>query len=56
MADLQQTATETPDDPRILELVVELSVCRDEFRSLWAREDTHGSPVREQADAPLRRR
>ncbi|WP_406451808.1 helix-turn-helix transcriptional regulator [Streptomyces sp. NBC_01622] len=38
VADLQQTAASTPEDPRILELVGELSVRSGEFRSLWARE------------------
>ncbi|MDR6974318.1 transcriptional regulator with XRE-family HTH domain [Streptomyces sp. 3330] len=38
VADLQQTAASTPDDPRILELVGELSVRNSEFRTLWARE------------------
>jgi len=37
VADLQQTAASTPEDPRILELVGELSVRSGEFRSLWAR-------------------
>ncbi|WP_210592788.1 helix-turn-helix transcriptional regulator [Streptomyces sp. GESEQ-35] len=40
VADLQQTAASTPDDPRVLELVGELSVRSGEFRSLWAREYT----------------
>jgi len=44
VADLQQTATETPDDPRILELVGELSVRSGEFRSLWAREYSRVPP------------
>ncbi|AUH40027.1 transcriptional regulator [Streptomyces sp. CMB-StM0423] len=38
VADLQQAAAGTPEDPRILELVGELSVHSSEFRSLWARE------------------
>ncbi|WP_406358143.1 helix-turn-helix transcriptional regulator [Streptomyces sp. NBC_00658] len=38
VADLQQTAASTPEDPRILQLVGELSVRSGEFRSLWARE------------------
>ncbi|MEV2212395.1 helix-turn-helix transcriptional regulator [Streptomyces sp. NPDC050997] len=38
VADLQQAAASTPEDPRILELVGELSVRSGEFRSLWARE------------------
>ncbi|MFI5469010.1 helix-turn-helix transcriptional regulator [Streptomyces cacaoi] len=38
VADLQQTAASTPEDPRILELVGELSVRSGEFRALWARE------------------
>jgi transcriptional regulator with XRE-family HTH domain len=38
VADLRQTAASTPEDPRILELVGELSVRSSEFRSLWARE------------------
>ncbi|MFB7012419.1 MULTISPECIES: helix-turn-helix domain-containing protein [unclassified Streptomyces] len=44
VADLQQTAASTPEDPRILELVGELSVRSREFRSLWAREYTRGPP------------
>ncbi|MFJ9036671.1 helix-turn-helix transcriptional regulator [Streptomyces sp. NPDC102406] len=44
VADLQQTAAQTPDDPRILELVGELSVRSGEFRSLWAREYTRVPP------------
>jgi transcriptional regulator with XRE-family HTH domain len=44
VADLQQTATETPDDPRILELVGELSVRSGEFRSLWAQEYSRVPP------------
>ncbi|MFJ4648235.1 helix-turn-helix transcriptional regulator [Streptomyces bobili] len=44
VADLQQTATQTPDDPRILELVGELSVRSGEFRSLWAREYSRVPP------------
>lgn len=44
VADLQQTAGNTPDDPRILELVGELSVRSGEFRSLWAREYTRVPP------------
>ncbi|MEV7284952.1 helix-turn-helix transcriptional regulator [Streptomyces sp. NPDC093252] len=38
VADLQQTAASTPQDPRTLELVGELSVRSGEFRTLWARE------------------
>ncbi|MFJ2239352.1 helix-turn-helix transcriptional regulator [Streptomyces sp. NPDC087859] len=38
VADLQQSAASTPDDPRVLELVGELSVRNSEFRTLWARE------------------
>ncbi|MFE4292315.1 helix-turn-helix transcriptional regulator [Streptomyces sp. NPDC056907] len=38
VADLQQSAASTPEDPRILRLVGELSVHSGEFRSLWARE------------------
>ncbi|MFF2846422.1 helix-turn-helix transcriptional regulator [Streptomyces sp. NPDC058001] len=38
VADLQQTAADTPEDPRVLQLVGELSVHSGEFRSLWARE------------------
>ncbi|MFG2342509.1 helix-turn-helix transcriptional regulator [Streptomyces phaeochromogenes] len=44
VADLQQTAASTPEDPRILELVGELSVRSGEFRSLWAREYTRVPP------------
>ena len=44
VADLQQTAASAPDDPRILELVGELSVRSGEFRSLWAREYTRVPP------------
>ncbi|MGW3285331.1 helix-turn-helix transcriptional regulator [Streptomyces sp. NPDC001002] len=44
VADLQQSAASTPEDPRILELVGELSVRSGEFRSLWAREYTRVPP------------
>ncbi|GGK21545.1 transcriptional regulator [Streptomyces camponoticapitis] len=44
VADLQATAASTPEDPRILELVGELSVRSAEFRSLWAREYTRVPP------------
>ncbi|MFE6526684.1 helix-turn-helix transcriptional regulator [Streptomyces sp. NPDC057794] len=44
VADLQQTAAQTPDDPRILELVGELAVRSADFRSLWAREYTQVPP------------
>ncbi|MFE5812957.1 helix-turn-helix transcriptional regulator [Streptomyces sp. NPDC056479] len=44
VADLQQAAASTPEDPRILELVGELSVRGGEFRSLWAREYTRIPP------------
>ncbi|MCL7425452.1 helix-turn-helix transcriptional regulator [Streptomyces sp. YS415] len=44
VADLQQTAAETPDDPRILELVGELAVRSGDFRALWAREYTQVPP------------
>ncbi|WP_405951906.1 helix-turn-helix transcriptional regulator [Streptomyces prunicolor] len=44
VADLQQTAASTPEDPRVLELVGELSVRSGEFRSLWAREYTRVPP------------
>ncbi|MFJ6122686.1 helix-turn-helix protein [Streptomyces sp. 3212.3] len=44
VADLQQTAASTPEDPRILELVGELSVRSGEFRALWAREYTRVPP------------
>ncbi|KUJ33960.1 XRE family transcriptional regulator [Streptomyces sp. NRRL F-5122] len=44
VADLQQTAASTPEDPRILELVGELSVRSGEFRALWAREYTRLPP------------
>lgn len=46
VADLQQTAASTPEDPRILELVGELSVRSGEFRSLWAREYTRVPPYK----------
>ncbi|MFI1865326.1 helix-turn-helix transcriptional regulator [Streptomyces jumonjinensis] len=36
VADLQLTAARTPQDPRTLELVGELSVRSGEFRALWA--------------------
>ncbi|MFD0312829.1 helix-turn-helix transcriptional regulator [Streptomyces flavalbus] len=44
VADLQHTAASTPDDPRILELVGELSVRSGEFRTLWARKHTWVPP------------
>ncbi|MBK3571632.1 helix-turn-helix transcriptional regulator [Streptomyces sp. MBT62] len=44
VADLQQSAASTPEDPRVLELVGELSVRSGEFRSLWAREYTRVPP------------
>ncbi|MYV55299.1 helix-turn-helix transcriptional regulator [Streptomyces sp. SID3212] len=44
VADLQRTAASSPQDPRILELVGELSVRSREFRSLWAREFTRVPP------------
>ncbi len=44
VADLQQTAASTPEDPRLLQLVGELSVRSAEFRSLWAREYTRVPP------------
>lgn len=44
VADLQRTAAGTPEDPRILELVGELSVRSGEFRALWAREYTRVPP------------
>lgn len=44
VADLQQAAASTPEDPRILELVGELSVRSGEFRSLWARDHTRVPP------------
>ncbi|MET9793750.1 helix-turn-helix transcriptional regulator [Streptomyces canus] len=44
IADLQQAAARTPEDPRILELVGELSVRSSEFRFLWAREYTRVPP------------
>lgn len=44
VSDLQQTAANTPEDARILELVGELSVRSGEFRSLWAREYTRVPP------------
>ncbi|MGW0832345.1 helix-turn-helix transcriptional regulator [Streptomyces prunicolor] len=44
VADLQQTAASAPEDPRVLELVGELSVRSGEFRSLWAREYTRVPP------------
>ncbi|MGW1727652.1 helix-turn-helix transcriptional regulator [Streptomyces sp. NPDC002306] len=44
VADLQQTAASSPEDPRILELVGELSVRSGEFRAQWAREYTRVPP------------
>ncbi|MFE3138510.1 helix-turn-helix transcriptional regulator [Streptomyces scopuliridis] len=44
VADLQQSAARTPEDPRILELVGELSVRSGEFSALWAREYTRVPP------------
>ncbi|MGW7239308.1 helix-turn-helix transcriptional regulator [Streptomyces sp. NPDC054804] len=44
VADLRQTAASTPEDPRILELVGELSVRSGGFRALWAREYTRVPP------------
>lgn len=44
VADLQRTAAQTPDDPRILELVGELAVRSGDFRSLWARAYTKVPP------------
>ncbi|UUU26540.1 helix-turn-helix transcriptional regulator [Streptomyces sp. DSM 40750] len=44
VSDLQQTAANTPEDARILELVGELSVRSGEFRSLWAHEYTRVPP------------
>ncbi|MFD4697419.1 helix-turn-helix transcriptional regulator [Streptomyces niveus] len=44
VADLQSTAASAPEDPRLLELVGELSVRSPEFRSLWAREYTRVPP------------
>ncbi|WP_326718214.1 helix-turn-helix transcriptional regulator [Streptomyces sp. NBC_00243] len=44
VADLQQTTASTPEDPRILQLVGELSVRSGEFRSLWAHEYTRVPP------------
>ncbi|MFE4369832.1 helix-turn-helix transcriptional regulator [Streptomyces sp. NPDC056835] len=44
VADLQRTAARTPEDPRILELVGELSVRSGEFRALWAREYSRVPP------------
>jgi transcriptional regulator with XRE-family HTH domain len=44
VADLRQTATQTPDDPRIVELVGELAVRSGDFRSLWAREHSRVPP------------
>jgi transcriptional regulator with XRE-family HTH domain len=38
VADLQRAAERTPADPRIRELVGELSVRSGDFRSMWARE------------------
>ncbi|MFF4632766.1 helix-turn-helix transcriptional regulator [Streptomyces griseorubiginosus] len=38
VANLRQTADELPDDPRLHELVGELSVCSAAFRALWARD------------------
>ncbi|MDW6064203.1 hypothetical protein SAZ11_47575 [Streptomyces sp. FXJ1.4098] len=44
VAELQQTAAQTPDAPRILELVGELEVLSGDFRSLWAREYRYAPP------------
>ncbi|MFC8098940.1 helix-turn-helix transcriptional regulator [Streptomyces sp. NPDC057363] len=44
VADLQQAAAGTPEDSRLLELVGELSVRSDEFRTLWARQYTRLPP------------
>ncbi|MFJ9214173.1 helix-turn-helix transcriptional regulator [Streptomyces sp. NPDC102264] len=44
VADLQQTAASAPEDPRVLQLVGELSVRSSEFRSLWARQYTRVPP------------
>lgn len=44
VADLRQTAAESPDDPRVLQLVGELSVRSGEFRSLWARDPVRVPP------------
>jgi transcriptional regulator with XRE-family HTH domain len=38
VADLRRAAANAPDDPRIRELIGELSVRSGEFRSLWVRE------------------
>lgn len=38
VADLRQTAAESPDDRRVRELVGELSVRSEAFRALWARD------------------
>ncbi|MFF4585650.1 helix-turn-helix transcriptional regulator [Streptomyces sp. NPDC001388] len=58
VADLQRTAAQTPDDPRILELVGELAVRSGDFRSLWAREYSRVPPyqvkeVRHSAVGPM---
>ncbi|MFI8219666.1 helix-turn-helix transcriptional regulator [Streptomyces sp. NPDC085932] len=44
VADLRQAAANTPDDPRILRLVGELSIRSAEFRSLWARDHIRVPP------------
>ncbi|MFD3523171.1 helix-turn-helix transcriptional regulator [Streptomyces sp. NPDC058653] len=44
VADLQRTAATAPQDPRILELVGELSVRSGEFRTLWARQFSRVPP------------
>ncbi|GAA2433698.1 helix-turn-helix transcriptional regulator [Streptomyces glaucus] len=44
VADLRHTAAQTPDDPRVLRLVGELSVRSGEFRSLWARDHIRVPP------------
>ncbi|MFD1831318.1 helix-turn-helix transcriptional regulator [Streptomyces desertarenae] len=44
VADLQRIAADTPDDPRVLRIVGELSVRSGEFRALWARERARVPP------------
>ncbi|MGP3947695.1 helix-turn-helix transcriptional regulator [Streptomyces sp. 7N604] len=42
VATLRQAAGTDPDDPRLIELVGELSMKSDDFRTLWARHDVRG--------------
>jgi transcriptional regulator with XRE-family HTH domain len=44
VAGLRALAGPDLDDPRLAELVAELSACSDRFRRLWARHDVRGKP------------